>query len=200
MPIRFLVLFAAVLASNAVFGASDKTQREELRLVFESRMLRVALEQSQKISGYWDPAQRDCAGFVRFVYYRTFGDSAKKWQDRSSNFVDYVPAEDLLHFNFEFHTLNADPREMRSGDLLAFYSAEKKPTDRWHLMLVLKSPYSDRNSLLLMYHNGASSEEAALRKVSWAELLNSPGGQWQPLPGNPRFKGVFRWKGWEKVL
>jgi uncharacterized protein YfaT (DUF1175 family) len=194
--------FIAVLPlflSGAALGLTNRALTEEKRSFFDTRLLRVALEQAEHPSGYWDAGQRDCAGFVRFVYYRSLGPAAKKWWDAQGRLKDFASAEDLVHYNFRFLSREIDASLIRNGDLLAFYSEDKPFKDRWHLMLALKSPYSAR-SLLFIYHNGAEGEQAAVRKVELSELMNVPGGEWRPEASNPRFRGVYRWKGWETIL
>lgn len=182
-------------------SALEKRQQQiEKRAALESRILRIALEQAEHPSTYWDAGQRDCAGFVRYVYYRSLGPAAKKWMNAQGKAQDFASAEELIHYNFTSVTDQIDPSMIRNGDILAFYSEDKPFKDRWHLMMALKSPYSARNSILFVYHNGADGDTAAVRKVELAELMGAPGGEWRPDPANPRFRGIYRWNGWGELL
>jgi uncharacterized protein YfaT (DUF1175 family) len=51
----------------------------ELSALIHSKMLDVALAQSQKMSGHWDVSQRDCAGFIRYVYKKATGATGPLW-------------------------------------------------------------------------------------------------------------------------
>jgi uncharacterized protein YfaT (DUF1175 family) len=52
---------------------------------------------------------------------------------------------------------------------------------------------------VLLYHtgpegSGATRSEGEVRRVRLDELLHHPNPDFRPLPENPAFLGVFRWK------
>ncbi|WKJ90494.1 DUF1175 family protein [Methylomonas montana] len=180
----------------------------------------VALLQARKLSPLWEPKQRDCAGLVRFAYRtalepRDAARTAKlgvppklklpplseqarkalpdypqiwqtgltKGQPRYGHFAD---AETLIGYNFRLKS--RDLAAAQSGDLLVY----QKPLindEPYHLMLFAAGHPEN----LAVYHNGAQGDEAQVRVVSVAELLQSPDPVWIPRPENPYFLGVYEW-------
>ena len=70
----------------------------------------------------------------------------------------------------------------------------------YHLMIFVE----DRAKNLVVYHNGARDEDAQVRVVSVADLMESPDPAWLPNANNPHFLGVYEWNrllpGNQKVL
>jgi hypothetical protein len=182
---------------------------------------RLALYQTKKISPKWEEAQRDCAGLVRFAYREAirlrspedgrklgipdvlhlpvvsdftravFADISHLWQmgiDREGKprFGAFADAETLIGYNFRKKA--RDLASARNGDLLVFQKALEND-EPYHLMIFVK----DRTGSLAVYHNGAEREEAQVRIVSIADLLQSPDPVWIPTADNPHFLGVYEW-------
>lgn len=182
---------------------------------------RLALLQAKKISPAWDVKQRDCAGLVRFTYRealqarspaqlaelgipralhlpavspftrRVLHQYPKIWEvgydrDGRAAFGNFADAETLLSFNFRKKT--RDPALAESGDLLVFQRSidDDQP---YHLMIYVENRPVD----LVVYHNGATDEEAQVRVVSMADLMASPDAVWIPRSSNPHFLGVYEW-------
>lgn len=180
----------------------------------------VALLQARKLSPLWEPKQRDCAGLVRFAYRTALeprdaartaklgvpaklklpplSEQARKaipdypqiWQTGLSNgqprYGHFADAETLIGYNFRLKS--RDLAAARSGDLLVY----QKPLindEPYHLMLFAAGHPQN----LAVYHNGAQGDEAQVRVVSVAELLQSPDPVWIPRPENPYFLGVYEW-------
>lgn len=181
----------------------------------------LALLQARRPSPLWEPKQRDCAGLVRFAYRtalerRSAQRSAKLgipvrlnlpplserarqlfpgypqiWQvglesGARPRFGHFADAETLIGYNFRRKSQNLE--DARNGDLLVY----QKPLDNaepHHLMLFVES----RPQALVVYHNGAQGDEAQVRVVRVAELLDSPDPVWIPRAGNPYFLGVYEW-------
>ena len=159
------------------------------------RMLNEALTQAESPRADWDPAQRDCAGFVRFLYRKSLGTGAAAWKTKGGGKGPFASAGDLLAYNFTPVSRVPDAERVETGDLLAFYNPEKPRTDAWHLMVLLRPPGAAPGRVLAVWHNGASGENAAVRKV-WLDDLETGPPEWRPSPSNPRFLGTFRWNGW----
>ena len=182
---------------------------------------RLALFQAKKMSPQWDEAQRDCAGLVRFAYReairirspgdeqklgipnalylpvvsdlsrRIFPDLSRIWQvgfekDGKPRFGSFADAETLIGFNFRKKT--RDLSFARNGDLIVFQKALESDQP-YHLMIFVE----DRAKNLVVYHNGAREDDAQVRVVSVADLMESPDPVWLPHVNNPHFLGVYEW-------
>jgi hypothetical protein len=158
------------------------------------RLLNEALAQAERVSADWDPGQRDCAGFVRFVFRKATGATSPLWTRRDGTPARFVKAEELLGTSFLPLARAVSKDEVETGDVLAFFDETKPPADAFHLMVVLRPPGTAPDRLLVVYHNGASGPDAAVRKVWLDDLVFGP-PEWRPSPDNPRFLGVFRWSG-----
>ena len=161
-----------------------------------ARLVETALLQSVKPSQDWSLEQRDCAGLIRYSYRKAVGGKEPLWKDRQGNKQFFVSAEELIANNFVRMANDEDEEALQSGDVLAFYSPEKKSEDRWHLMMILKTPLVSSRNALVIYHNGAPGAEAQIKKLWFAELRSPMMAEWNPRSSNPHFMGVYRWKGW----
>ena len=187
--VKDLFLFCLLGLSFPVLASSPNAYQAD-------HLGRIALEQAHQITPDWDPSQRDCAGFVRYVYRQGLSTSAKIWKNLAGQWVDYVGAAELVSHNFQLLSRHPLPHELRSGDLLAYYNPYKPPQEAWHLMVVVKSPGNRSHQTLLVYHNGDRGPKAAIRKLRWSNLSDQV-SIWQPSAQNPLFQGAYRWRGWE---
>ncbi|MCB0361835.1 MAG: DUF1175 family protein, partial [Bdellovibrionales bacterium] len=156
----------------------------------------VSLLDAQNPHSDWDPSQKDCAGFIRYVYRKSFQKNAKMWIDLDGSRVDYVNAATLVARNFHLLSRHPKTHELSTGDILAFYNQQKEPTEAWHLMLIVKAPGQSSSDILLVYHNGSRDFRSAVRQVRWNNLIEET-SIWQAVPSNPLFQGAFRWNGWK---
>lgn len=186
-----LLLLAGTAAALA--ARAPGTSAESARF----RLLNEALTQAERPRSDWDPAQRDCAGFVRFLFRKSLGREARAWRVAGGSAAPFAPAGDLLAYNFTPVSRAPEPDRVETGDLLAFYNPEKPRTEAWHLMVLLKPPGAAPGRILAVWHNGASGADAAVRKVWLDDLAGGP-PEWRPARDNPRFLGTFRWNGWTK--
>jgi len=178
----------ALVSAGAAFGASAPSAD-----VVRYRLLNEALAQAERVSAEWDPGQRDCAGFVRYLFRKATGARGPLWIRRDGTPARFVKAEELLGAFLPLERA-VSPERVETGDLLAFFDETKPPADAFHLMLMLRPPGTAPDRILVVYHNGATGTEAAVRKVWLDDLLRGP-AEWRPAPGNPGFLGVFRWSG-----
>ena len=188
---------------------------------FRETVTRLALLQARRVSPRWTEAQRDCSGLVRFAYRgalevgsakekkrlgvpdalflpavsefskRLFPQYPQIWQvgfdrDGKASFGAFADAETLIGFNFRRKTL--DLQRARNGDLLVFQKALESDLP-YHLMIFVENRPGD----LVVYHNGASGDEAQVRVVRVSDLMGSPDSVWIPSADNPHFLGVFEW-------
>lgn len=181
------------------FAGTYNISRDDLLHTIRSKLLYSALSQSERISGHWDDTQRDCAGFVRFVYREAVSSTNLMWVDQKGEVTDYLSAQELLSFNFDYLGHEIGSRQIQTGDILAFRLPHEQKEDSWHLMLALRSPPGPPDKLLLIYHNGERGKNAQIKKVWAEEFLKPSQGQWRAVKGNENFVGVFRWKGWKTI-
>jgi uncharacterized protein YfaT (DUF1175 family) len=193
MPMKWLwgILFLLGAANASAAGLPLEIQR--------SRLFELALEQSAAISPDWDPAQRDCAGFVRFLFRKAAGSSAVSWKTAGGQSQRYAPAADLVGWNFELRGRDLESLSLETGDILAFRRPLQAPGEDWHLMVVLKAPAGTEARPLVIYHNGATGPQAGIRKLWLEELRDSKLPDWRPESSNPRFIGVFRHPSWNQA-
>lgn len=163
----------------------------------EQKLARAALLLAESITGNWDPGQRDCAGFIRFVYRTGLHLPSDIWKNLNGEWTDYVGAAELISANFSIATRQPTQSELVTGDVLVYYNPTKPPTEAWHLMMIVKAPDKGSNQALVVYHNGDRGPKAAVRKVRWSNLFDQT-SLWQPTPSNPIFQGVYRWRGWSQ--
>ncbi len=194
----------------------DQGDREAFRRWF------VALVEDQldRLSPAWEPAQRDCAGLLRFAFHEAWGPHTPAWKDRLSytgTFVAKDPSEQLAGpWRRAFPTpegwrpfakgaylrdlacvpLSREPLEGRPGDLLFFSRPGARQTPD-HAM-TFGRPDPDGTPVLI-YHTGAEGSGASrdagdMRRVRLADLLQHPDPAFRPQPENPAFLGLFRWK------
>lgn len=185
--------FLAVIGIPLALGAAVLEPASAGRF----RLLGEALAQADRMTGQWDPGQRDCAGFVRYLYRKSIPGNEPLWRDRQQAPVLFLTAEDLLAYNFDPVSKVPAANILETGDLLAFHLAHKPPAEAWHLMVVLRPPGMATDKTLVIYHNGAEGKDGQVRKV-WLDDLQQGPPEWRPAISNPRFAGVFRWRGWSE--
>ncbi len=192
---KLISLFFYLFLSSS---QSAEFSQDDLKEIIRQKLLQVSLEQVKKISGHWDVSQRDCAGFIRFVYKEAVGSSSLMWVNQKGELTSYLGAQELFSFNFDYlgHDLESDSLE--TGDLMVF-SLPNNGEDNWHLILLLRSPPGAPHKLLAMYHNGEKGKRAMLKRVWAQDFLAAEHGPWSARKENASFLGIFRWKGWKSI-
>ena len=201
---------------RAAFVGIDQGDREAFRRWF------VALveDQLERVSPAWEPAQRDCAGLLRFAFREAWGPHTPAWKERLSYtgaFVARDPGSALAGpWRNAFPTpegwrpfakgaylrdlacvpLSREPSEGQPGDLL-FFSRPGARAMPDHAM-TFGRPDPDGTPVLI-YHTGAEGSAASrdagdLRRVRLTDLLQHPDPAFRPQPENPAFLGLYRWK------
>lgn len=188
-----------LIFSGAFAHASTDLRKDDLQAHARHRLLQVALAQSEKMSPNWDPGQRDCAGFVRYLFRQTFQSDGSLWKNRKGEKVDFLTASELIAYNFQKISNVFDPTLNETGDLLVFHRPDRKPEDEWHIMILLKPPQYAKPDWLVIYHNGARPPEGSVRVVSLTELQSTLHSEWRPIRENASFLGVYRWNGWSSL-
>ena len=199
----------------APLPAWDAADREAFRAWF------VALveDQLERLSPAWEPAQRDCAGLLRFCFREAWGPHTEAWRQRTGYCGGPAAGEVRLAFggpwrsafplregwspfadgaNLRRYACESLGREVllaRPGDLLFFHRPARPRPD--HAMAFVR-PDGDGTPMLL-YHTGpegsaGDARPGEVRRVRLDELMHHPDPDFRPLPENPAFLGVYRWK------
>ena len=153
----------------------------------------VALQQAKNADPAWHKGQRDCAGLVRFAYRSAY---AKLHHERLLtplwNGRDFADAETMLSESF-ISLGRGDDAELaaESGDLLAFATED----EGYHLMLYVRGEDRARTEPLVVYSPGDGSND--IRVGGLQALKRSAPHEWQPVPGNSKFLGYFRFREWK---
>lgn len=163
----------------------------------------TAIAQVKRIDDRWQPEQRDCAGLVRFslrqAYRKIAPDRLEAPLFRAGQGpTDFADAETLLGFSYvplgrELDGLGAARLPVQTGDVLAFRQP-RDSGDVFHLMLVVAPADKAHGEVHVVYHPG--EKDAPVRAGRLSELMKEAPGEWRPLPTNPAFLGVFRFKEW----
>jgi len=213
LPMLLSMVSCGTLGAGAGGSASADRQATSLQAAHLSpqqvreraeALRELALRQGEKFSPRWEPSQRDCAGFVRFVYRETVMPRTQAWKDWRGQRVDFATAEQLIAHNFRFLRArlpqSMDRSELRSGDLLVYHRDGVPHEDAWHLKLLLEPPGGNSREWMVAYHSG-DPELERVRVAKLSDLQQVAAGEWRPQFENeeflnPSFKGVYRWKGW----
>lgn len=211
-----LVLLPAGGGTSAATSLLEQGDREAFRTWFVA----ILEQQLEGPSPAWEPAQRDCAGMLRFAFREAWGPHTESWRDRVAFAAPSVAGEPsaalagpwraafptpegwrpfakgALLRRFSCVPLGRDVAEAQPGDLLFFArgGARSQPD---HAMAFVR-PDQDGQPVLL-YHTGpentgATKSEGEVRRVRLDELMHHPEPEFRPLPENAAFLGVFRWK------
>lgn len=155
----------------------------------------TVVAQVRQLSADWEPAQRDCAGLVRYAYRKAFArlqpGRAPLWQDSAAQPVSFADAATLIRNNFT--SLGRAPQAragLRSGDLLAFRQDNGGAEPTYHLMVAVVTG----RSVWVVYHPGEVG--AAVRWGMLQDLESTAPAAWKPTPNNPAFLGYMRFKEW----
>lgn len=191
------------------------------RLAFRTWFVALLEQQLEGPSPAWEPAQRDCAGFLRFAFREAWGPHTEAWKDRVGFKGSAVAGDPDIRRAGPWRRAFPTPegwqpfakgsllrdqacvkvgREValaRPGDLACFArgGARNQPD---HLMAFVR-PDTDGQPVLI-YHTGPEgsahrpAKPGEVRRVRLDELLHHPEPDYRPLPENPAFLGIFRWK------
>ncbi len=110
----------------------------------------------------------------------------------SGAFAQFADAKTLQRLNSDF--VSRDIHRAAPGDLLFFRQLDEHMP--FHAMIVLGPSHLQRNpGPWVIYHTGPRGDwKGEIRRVPLAALLLHEEPRWRPLPGNPNFLGVYRWK------
>ncbi|MCE1203381.1 MAG: DUF1175 domain-containing protein [Holophagaceae bacterium] len=208
----------SIAPTAAAFPAAlgEEGDREAFRTWF------VALleQQLEGPSPAWEPAQRDCSGLLRFAFREALASHTAAWRERVA-FTIGAPGQDpspafAQEWRAGFPTpegrqpfarglylrrlactpVGRDLQLARPGDLIFFArgGAHAQPD---HAMAFVR-PDVD-GAPMLLYHTGPEGsgslrQAGELRRVRLDDLLHHPDPDFRPLPENPAFLGLYRWR------
>lgn len=212
----------SMVPSPARMAASlpEEGDREAFRTWF------VALleQQLEAPSPAWEPAQRDCAGLLRFAFREALASHTTAWRERVA-FATGAPGQDpapgfARNWRTGFPTpegpqpfakgaylrrlscvpLGRDLQLARPGDLI-FFARGGARAQADHAMAFVRS--DGDGTPMLLYHTGPEGsgsghqrgrQPGEIRRVRLDDLLHHPDPDFRPLPENPAFLGLYRWQ------
>ena len=206
--------------SGSAAGLAVSLSEEGDREAFRTWFVALLEQQLEAPSPAWEPAQRDCAGLLRFAFREALSIHTTTWRERVA-FSAGPPAQDPSpHFAQDWRagfptpdgpqpfakgaylrrlacaSLGRDLQLARPGDLIFFArgGARSQPD---HAMAFVR-PDGDGTPMLL-YHtgpegSGGTRHSGELRRVRLDDLLHHPDPDFRPLSENPVFLGLYRWR------
>ncbi|NOK22365.1 DUF1175 family protein [Corallococcus carmarthensis] len=190
---------ASTAGEDAVIAAEPVSPETRARLL-RREVAQVALAQVKAPDAAWQPAQRDCAGLIRYAYRTAYRRVAAErlasplWQDARGGPSDFADAESLISRSFVPLGRGADAREqLRTGDVVAFRQ-EHDAGPVFHLMLVVQPEDRAHAPARVVYHPGEAG--ARVRTGILDSLATEAPLEWRPVPANAAFLGFFRFKEW----
>jgi len=111
--------------------------------------------------------------------------------DVAKAFAQFADAKTLQLRNTYF--LTRDATRAQPGDL--FFYRQTNDHMPFHSMIYLgRSQFARTPDRYLVYHTGPDANgPGEIRRPTLEELRRFPDADWRPLPGNPRFLGIYRW-------
>lgn len=188
------MLVALVIALSGIADSPEALVR--------SMMAETARAQLLRMDASWPVEQRDCAGFVRFVYRTAFSriepDAVRRGLFHTpAGKAAFADAQTLLSSG-SFASLGravALREKLMTGDLVAFRRTDGDENDPiYHVMLVVRPQDPAHEATWVIYHPG--NADAAVRGGPLATLERDAPREWQPVPENPAFLGYFRYEEW----
>jgi len=212
-----------------VSPTGDGTERQPLRdegdrEAFRRWFVAILEAQLEVISPAWEPAQRDCAGILRFAFREAWASHDSDWRDRvgftqsfqgrspspssrgpwgqafwtDEGWKPFAQGSQLRHYNCVY--LGRELASGKPGDLIFFARSGARATPD-HAMALVRP---DRDGMpMLLYHTGPEASgvpgrgaepAGEIRRVRVDELMQHPNPDFRPHSDNPAFLGVYRWK------
>lgn len=187
-------------AREGASATSEAVSPETRARLLRREVAQVSLAQVRAPDAEWQPAQRDCAGLIRYAYrtaYRRVASerlSTPLWRDARGRPSDFADAETLLTQSFLPLGRGAPAREqLRTGDVVAFRQ-DHDAGPVFHLMLVVRPEDRAHAPARVVYHPGEPG--ARVRTGVLDSLATEAPLEWRPVPANAAFLGFFRFKEW----
>lgn len=181
-----------------VHGLADPVRSDALlrRVVAD-----VAVAQVGRPDAAWEPAQRDCAGLVRYAYRTAWKRLRPERLARGPLFLDghgqpsdFADVESLVRGK-SFVRLGRDVvarRRLQTGDVLVYRQDRGDDDVAWHMMLAIVPPGADARVVYHPGHAAPGEPEPGVRHGSLRELEREAPLLWRADVDNPSFLGFFR--------
>lgn len=181
----------------------------------------IAEAQARQLDPRWDPAQRDCAGLLRFAYRQALLRHDPRWLQATPELSGRAPELTALH-GPELPVLGTRLFRVGSGpfdpqaiarDFAPTATAERlvrgsarplRPGERparGDLLLFRDVGQGLAHAMVFLgedrvvYHTGPSADgPGEVRLTTLSALARHPSPAWTPDPANPAFAGFFRWR------
>lgn len=132
---------------------------------------------------------------VPFLRTRLFRvkDGVFRLESVETDFAEHVNGTVLRAQNMVFVSKHVE--DSKKGDMLCFLHPDNIQMPS-HLMIYIGAPPAfAKDEGFLVYHTGPGARSSGeMRKIRVRELMKHPDPSWRPVPQNPSFLGVFRWK------
>ena len=204
-PHSLLGALLVASSSAAVPETSSPTSVGSPAVAHSDALLRrvvadVAVAQVARPDAAWEPAQRDCAGLVRYAYRTAFKRLRPErlerplFVDAAGHAADFADVENLVR-GHSFVRLGRDEgarRRLQTGDVLVYRQDRGDDDVAWHMMLAIVPAGAEPR---VVYHPGHASPgepPPAVRHGSLRELEREAPLLWRADIENPAFLGFFR--------
>lgn len=210
---RFLLSPVETDPSGDLLGQGDRD-------AFRTWLVALLEQQLEGASPAWEPAQRDCAGLLRFAFREAWGPHTEAWRERTGFPPSPVAGDPSPAMGGPWRAafptpagwqpfakgaflrghacvpLGRDLAEAEPGDLLFFARGGAHPEPD-HAMAFVRPDVDGQP--MLVYHtgpegSGRTRKDGEVRRVRLDDLLHHPSPDFRPLPENPAFLGLYRWK------
>jgi uncharacterized protein YfaT (DUF1175 family) len=227
LPLLLLALAAPAPAPVVLDADGDgypdvaELHTREDREAFLAWFALIAESQAVAIDDRWDPAQRDCAGLLRFAYRGALARHDARWLQGAKGLSGRAPELVALHgpelpllgtrlFRvglgpFDARTIDRDFAPSATAERLLRGSARPlRPHElprRGDLLLYRDVGRGLAHAMVFLgdgrvvYHTGPTAQDAGqVRLTTLAALSRHPDSAWIPDAANPAFAGYFRWR------
>lgn len=200
--------------------AAELTTRED-RAAFLEWFALLAEAQARAPDPRWDPAQRDCAGLLRFAYRSALQSHDARWREAATGLRGAAPEVQRFHaprvpvLGERLFRIGAGPFDAEQLERDFSTSATAERLVRGSARPLRDGERPERGDVLLfrdvgrgvahamvylgdgrvVYHTGPRHEDAGeVRLTSLDALRAHPDPTWRPDASNPAFAGWFRWR------
>lgn len=160
----------------------------------------VAVAQVAHPDAAWEPAQRDCAGLVRYAYRTAFKRLRPErlarplFVDADGHPADFADVANLVRGR-SFVRLGRDAaarRRLQTGDVLVYRQDRGDDDVVWHMMLAIVPAGGEPRVVYHPGHAAPGEPPATVRHGSLRALEHEAPLSWRADVDNPAFLGFFR--------
>ena len=191
---------APASTSSSVSSLSSLSSSVSTDSALRRAIADVAVAQVARPDPAWEPAQRDCAGLVRFAY-RTAWRRLRParlvrplFVDAQQRPTDFADAETLVRGG-SFALLGNDEaarRRLQTADVLVYRQDRGDDDVAWHMMLAIVPPSGEARVVYHPGHAEPGEPPAQVRHGLLRALEREAPQSWRANVDNPAFLGFFR--------